>query len=214
MTDLEQGTLFDTAPAPAAVVPNPGQGLRMSRTTGFGNAAEHLVCADLLLNGWVAYLAGAGVPYNVLVDTGEVRLRVQVKSTLAAKTPTMQRRVALESAVRDHLIELGDPCITHLILERSQGCTALRYSSTDVSLNRWMLTSTYSVKHYALYEYHHRQAYRTCAIPGAASSMRSDRTGNPTGFTDSGCPSRATGAGRQRSIWAARQEGLRTRIPR
>jgi hypothetical protein len=65
----------------------------MSPTTGFGNAAEHLVCADLLLNGWTAYLTGVGAPYDILVDTGELRLRVQVKSTLTAKTPTAQRRV-------------------------------------------------------------------------------------------------------------------------
>lgn len=67
--------------------------IRTSPTTEIGQAAEHLVCADLLLTGWTAYLAGPGVPYDIMVDTGSAHLRVQVKSTLVAKTPAVQRRV-------------------------------------------------------------------------------------------------------------------------
>ena len=60
-----------TAPAQVSV----------SNQLQIGKAAEHLVCADLLLQGIVACLADAGMPYDVLVDTGERRLRVQVKSS-------------------------------------------------------------------------------------------------------------------------------------
>jgi len=41
-----------------------------------GKAAEHLVCADLLLSGYRAFLSDEGLPYDVLVETG-----VQVKAT-------------------------------------------------------------------------------------------------------------------------------------
>jgi len=46
-----------------------------------GKAAEHLVCADLLLSGYRAFLSDEGLPYDVLVETGERIMRVQVKAT-------------------------------------------------------------------------------------------------------------------------------------
>lgn len=46
-----------------------------------GTAAEHLVCADLLLAGWRAFLADQNCAYDVAVDVGGRLVRVQVKST-------------------------------------------------------------------------------------------------------------------------------------
>ena len=46
-----------------------------------GTAAEHLVCADLLLDGWRAFLADQNCPYDVAVEIGGRLVRVQVKST-------------------------------------------------------------------------------------------------------------------------------------
>ena len=66
---------------------------RTSPTSEVGQAAEHLVCADLLLNGWTAYLAGPSVPYDIVVETGDARVRVQVKSTLLPTTNRAARRV-------------------------------------------------------------------------------------------------------------------------
>jgi len=54
-----------------------------SSSLQIGKAAEHLVCGDLLLGGWEAMLADAGVPYDIIVDLHDGRLvRVQVKGTL------------------------------------------------------------------------------------------------------------------------------------
>lgn len=47
-----------------------------------GTAAEHLVCADLLLAGHLAFLTDQNCAYDVAVDTGSGRLaRIQVKAT-------------------------------------------------------------------------------------------------------------------------------------
>ncbi len=47
-----------------------------------GKAAEHLVCADLILNGHRAFLSDQGLPYDIVVDIPDVGLkRIQVKST-------------------------------------------------------------------------------------------------------------------------------------
>ncbi len=50
-----------------------------------GKAAEHLVCADLILQGHRAYLSDQGLPYDVVVDVDGRLLRVQVKATACPK---------------------------------------------------------------------------------------------------------------------------------
>lgn len=46
-----------------------------------GCAAEHIVCADLLLQGKRAFLADQNCPYDVAVEVGGRMIRVQVKGT-------------------------------------------------------------------------------------------------------------------------------------
>lgn len=46
-----------------------------------GKAGEYLVCADLILKGFVAYPSEQGLPYDVVIDTGNNLLRIQVKTT-------------------------------------------------------------------------------------------------------------------------------------
>lgn len=46
-----------------------------------GTAGEHLVCADLLLSGYVAFLTDPGCAYDIAVDLGGRLIRLQVKST-------------------------------------------------------------------------------------------------------------------------------------
>lgn len=46
-----------------------------------GKAAEHLVVADLILQGYRAYLTGQGLPYDVVVDIRGRLIRIQVKAT-------------------------------------------------------------------------------------------------------------------------------------
>ncbi len=46
-----------------------------------GTAAEHLVCADLLLQGYRAFLSDQNCPYDVVVDIGARLVRIQVKAT-------------------------------------------------------------------------------------------------------------------------------------
>lgn len=50
-----------------------------------GTAAEHLVCADLLLRGYRAFLSDQTCPYDVAVDVGHRILRIQVKATRAPR---------------------------------------------------------------------------------------------------------------------------------
>jgi len=55
--------------------------MRTSNELQIGKAGEYLVCADLILKGFVAFLSEQGLPYDVLLDTGNKLIRVQVKTT-------------------------------------------------------------------------------------------------------------------------------------
>jgi len=50
-----------------------------------GKAAEHMVCAHLIMMGYQAYLSDQGLPYDIVVDIDGRLIRVQVKSTVFAK---------------------------------------------------------------------------------------------------------------------------------
>jgi hypothetical protein len=93
---MDDASLFDAAglhlPRRRKQQAERRSGLNVSRELEIGRAAEHLVCADLLLNGWTAYATDQGLPYDVIVDTGEKLIRVQVKSTLCPKNPQPSSR--------------------------------------------------------------------------------------------------------------------------
>jgi hypothetical protein len=55
--------------------------MRTSNELQVGKAGEYLVCADLILKGFVAFPSEQGLPYDVLLDTGNRLIRVQVKTT-------------------------------------------------------------------------------------------------------------------------------------
>jgi hypothetical protein len=55
--------------------------MRTSKELQTGKAGEYLVCADLILKGFVAFPSEQGLPYDVLLDTGSRLFRVQVKTT-------------------------------------------------------------------------------------------------------------------------------------
>lgn len=60
--------------------------MRTSKELQIGKAGEYLVCADLILKGFVAFPSEQGLPYDVLLDTGEKLIRIQVKTTSGPRT--------------------------------------------------------------------------------------------------------------------------------
>jgi hypothetical protein len=55
--------------------------MRQSKELQIGKAGEYLVCADLILKGFVAFPSEQGLPYDVLLDNGKRLLKIQVKTT-------------------------------------------------------------------------------------------------------------------------------------
>ena len=55
--------------------------IRDSKQLQIGKAGEYLVCADLIMKGFIAFPSEQGLPYDVLLDTGKKLLKVQVKTT-------------------------------------------------------------------------------------------------------------------------------------
>ena len=46
-----------------------------------GKAGEYLVCADLIMKGFIAYPSEQGLPYDVVLDARGRLLKIQVKTT-------------------------------------------------------------------------------------------------------------------------------------
>lgn len=65
-----------------------------------GKAGEYLVCADLILRGYIAYLSEQGLPYDVVMDFNGKLLKVQVKSTRSLRI-VKQRSLPLLSYMFD-----------------------------------------------------------------------------------------------------------------
>jgi len=55
--------------------------MRTSNEMQTGKAGEYIVCADLIIKGFVAYLSEQGLPYDVVLDNGNKLFRIQVKTT-------------------------------------------------------------------------------------------------------------------------------------
>lgn len=58
----------------------------------YGKAGEHLVCADLLMNGYEAYLSDQGLAYDVVLDHANRLYRIQVKSCIKPRNANSQGR--------------------------------------------------------------------------------------------------------------------------
>ena len=56
-----------------------------SNALALGSAGEHIVCADLILHGYKAFLTNQMCAYDVAVDVGGRLIRIQVKSTLKSR---------------------------------------------------------------------------------------------------------------------------------
>lgn len=70
-----------------------------------GTAAEHLVCADLLLQGYRAFLADQNCAYDVAVDVAGRLVRIQVKATRGARA--LPQRVGQFPAYQWHVRRAG-----------------------------------------------------------------------------------------------------------
>jgi hypothetical protein len=70
-----------------------------------GKAAEHLVCADLIMKGYRAYLSDQGLPYDIVIDLDGRLLRVQTKAT--GKVRPVPQRVARTDSYIWHVKRAG-----------------------------------------------------------------------------------------------------------
>lgn len=50
-----------------------------------GKAGEYLVCADLIMQGYIAYLSEQGLRYDIVADINGRLIRIQVKTTIKYK---------------------------------------------------------------------------------------------------------------------------------
>lgn len=56
-----------------------------------GKAGEYLVCADLIIKGFIAYPSEQGLPYDVVMDYKGTLLKIQVKTTRGLRKLTQRK---------------------------------------------------------------------------------------------------------------------------
>lgn len=66
--------------------------MRKSKELQLGKAGEYMVCADLILKGLISYPSEQGLPYDVLCDTGEKLLKIQVKTTSGPRVVPQRKK--------------------------------------------------------------------------------------------------------------------------
>ncbi len=64
----------------------------LSQESQIGKAGEHLVCCDLIMQGFNAFLADQGLLFDVLVEHDGVIKRMQVKTTTKIRKRTDSRK--------------------------------------------------------------------------------------------------------------------------
>lgn len=88
-----------------------------------GKAGEYLVCADLILKGYIAFPSEQGLPFDVVLDLDGKLLKVQVKTTRQAKH-ILQR----QSDIPAYIFHIG-------VNGKSKGNSRrLKYNKSDVDI--------------------------------------------------------------------------------
>ena len=65
---------------------------RKSNELQVGKAGEYFVCAELCMMGLIAFPSEQGLPYDVLIDTGDRLLKCQVKTTSAPRAVPQRKK--------------------------------------------------------------------------------------------------------------------------
>ena len=72
----------------------------LSNELQIGKAGEHLVCSDLILQGFNAFLADQGLPYDVVVDNDNKLWKIQVRATLTLSSVGKSLRYRFQNSHR------------------------------------------------------------------------------------------------------------------
>lgn len=70
----------------------------ISKELQIGKAGEYLVCADLILKGFVAFPSEQGLPYDVVFDYHGRLLKIQVKTTQSTRD-IPQRQIPVKAYI-------------------------------------------------------------------------------------------------------------------
>jgi hypothetical protein len=102
-----------------------------------GKAGEYLVCADLILQGFVAFPSEQGLPFDVVAEVGGRLVKIQVKTTRQAVS--MPQRKQHTPSYLFHV-------------KRSGKCGVKRYKTEDVDIFALVALDTRTIGYVAASE--------------------------------------------------------------
>lgn len=110
-----------------------------------GHAAEHLVCADIIRQGYIAFLTAAGMPYDALAEINGKLIRVQVKSTEGLKQEPGYQNLCYKWQMHDAksasydllaLVVPKDNVIAYMPSAEFGDCTAIKLMPKGTEFDR------------------------------------------------------------------------------
>lgn len=109
-----------------------------------GKAGEYLVCADLIINGHIAFLSEQGLPFDVVFEYKDRLWKIQVKTTRKAKLIS-QRKTSIPAYIfhignngrmnRRKMYGANQVDIFALVCLESKEIAYLNYFNTQTTMN-------------------------------------------------------------------------------
>jgi hypothetical protein len=126
-----------------------------------GKAGEYLVCADLTIEGFIAYPSEQGLPYDLILDDGKKLLKVQVKTTRISKH-IPQRKTSIPS----YIFHIGN--------NGKKGSRNV-YDKKDVDLFALVCLDTRSIAYISFFNHKTTMNFRVPELRGSYHDERSER---------------------------------------
>jgi hypothetical protein len=117
-----------------------------------GTAGEYLVCADLIIQGFVAFPSEQGLPFDVVVDVDGRLIKVQVKTTRGMR-PVLQRKSHVPSYV--------------FHIKRTGKRKSKTYKTTDVDLFALVALESREIGYFTAAESSRSMVFRVSSFRGS-----------------------------------------------
>jgi len=118
-----------------------------------GKAGEYLVCADLILEGYVAFLSEQGLPFDVVMNVDGKLLKVQVKTTRKSKHIPQRK-----SDIPSYIFHIGN---------NGKYNRRKKYDATDVDLFALVALDTKRIAYLPFFDIQTTMNFRVPELKGS-----------------------------------------------
>lgn len=115
-----------------------------------GKAGEYIVCADLILSGYTAFLSDQGMQYDVVLDYNGKLLKVQVKSTRIHKNN--------DKGVPSYIFNIGS---------NGKGNRRKKYNQSQINIFALVALDSRKTAYMPFFDHHTTLSFRVPELRGS-----------------------------------------------